>query len=246
MFRTHAPEFVRILAGRPACIDPSWLGRIFPRAERRVSILDLGCGAGRLLRPLANIGSSVVGLDYSAELLACAMSEAQALGNVTLVKGDMRNLGDFFPKQHFQVIVRAYTSLGYFSRTVEGQILRACHDVSTPDGRLIVDTFNAEWFRAHPVIERTTHLADFDLLEHYAWNEGLHSVRCLWRYTRGDTVITEIPFDLDGYTLTELDQLLSTAGWARELLIRNIDRFQTAHENEGLERLVVVARKAKK
>ena len=53
------------------------------------SILDLGCGAGRLLRPLREAGHRVVGLDHDERALAWA---AQACGTRDeLVQQDLRD-----------------------------------------------------------------------------------------------------------------------------------------------------------
>jgi SAM-dependent methyltransferase len=44
--------------------------RIDAALARRSSVLELGCGAGRLLRPLADAGHTCVGVDESALMLA--------------------------------------------------------------------------------------------------------------------------------------------------------------------------------
>ncbi|MBV9932706.1 MAG: class I SAM-dependent methyltransferase [Actinobacteria bacterium] len=65
-------------------------------------ILELGCGTGRLTKPLAALGFDVVGLDNDPEML-----EWSAPG-VTLVEGDMRafDLGRRFP-----LVIIPYNSL---------------------------------------------------------------------------------------------------------------------------------------
>lgn len=57
------------------------------------AILELGCGTGRLLLPLARAGHRVTGLDSSAEMLTRARERIRAAGlaeRVTLVQGDLR------------------------------------------------------------------------------------------------------------------------------------------------------------
>ncbi len=243
MFRCHALEFAQILAARRAAIDPSWLRSVLPAPPQRLAILDLGCGTGRLLAPLAELGTQVVGLDYSAELLGVAADQACTLAHGVLVQGDMRHLRALFPDAQFQLIVRAYTSLGYFDRATEGAILRDCHAISSPGARLVVDTFNADWFKAHPLVERCAPIGGFSLHETYRWNHTRHSVECLWRYVAGQDTLAEIPFELEGYDLAELDALLGQAGWERERLIKDIACFDAVAASADLERLVVVARK---
>lgn len=50
-------------------------------------VLDLGCGAGRHLGPLAGSGACVVGMDQSPELLSEAHDEVPEAAGSTLVRG---------------------------------------------------------------------------------------------------------------------------------------------------------------
>src|SRR5690242_432072 len=61
--------------------------------ERERSILELGCGTGRIILALAEEGFSVTGVDVSEAMLALCGSKAAQLGfqdRVRLVRGDMR------------------------------------------------------------------------------------------------------------------------------------------------------------
>ena len=62
-------------------IDPGFAPR---------SVLDFGCGVGRLLLPFAKIATDVVGLDVSPSMLQEARRncDAQRLGNVRLFRSD--------------------------------------------------------------------------------------------------------------------------------------------------------------
>ena len=51
-------------------------------------VLEIGCGAGRLTRPLAQRARSVVALDVSPEMLALAARHNPGLGNVEWMLGD--------------------------------------------------------------------------------------------------------------------------------------------------------------
>ena len=60
-------------------------------------VLELGCGTGRLLLPLARAGFTITGLDSSEAMLALAQQklaqESEVIrGRVTLVSGDMADL----------------------------------------------------------------------------------------------------------------------------------------------------------
>ena len=57
-------------------------------------ILELGCGTGRMLIPLALEGHQVTGLELSEAMLAAAQAKvdgAHAGDRVALIQGDMRN-----------------------------------------------------------------------------------------------------------------------------------------------------------
>lgn len=55
-------------------------------------VLDIGCGVGRLTRPLASRAGSVYGLDVSREMLKLAADHNPALANVEWLHGDGRGL----------------------------------------------------------------------------------------------------------------------------------------------------------
>ena len=71
--------------------------------------LELGCGTGRLLVPMARAGVSMVGLDRSAEMLARARTRARRLPRAArpaLVRGDIRTLP--FPDRSFGAVMAPY------------------------------------------------------------------------------------------------------------------------------------------
>jgi SAM-dependent methyltransferase len=56
------------------------------------TVLDIGCGVGRLTRPAASRARAVVALDVSEEMIERAKELNAGLGNVTWVLGDGRSL----------------------------------------------------------------------------------------------------------------------------------------------------------
>lgn len=73
---------------------PYWLGLA---EETGGPVLELGCGTGRVLRPLAEAGYSVTGLDRDPDMLA--HPNLQNLPNTQLIQADMTDfdLGKQFP-----------------------------------------------------------------------------------------------------------------------------------------------------
>lgn len=69
--------------------DAAWLAWF---AHPDATVVDLGCGIGRLLRPLAAHCKAMVGVDISAEMLARARSYLGEAPNVELRRTDGRTL----------------------------------------------------------------------------------------------------------------------------------------------------------
>jgi SAM-dependent methyltransferase len=108
-------------------------------------ILELGCGTGRVLIPIARLGKRITGIDSSPLMLAqcktqLAAEPAAVREMATVEAGDMRNLdlGRTFslvtvPFRPFQHLI-----------SVADQIaaLRSVHRHLEPGGRLVFDVFN--------------------------------------------------------------------------------------------------------
>jgi ubiquinone/menaquinone biosynthesis C-methylase UbiE len=89
-------------------------------------VLDVACGSGRVLVPLAQAGHQVTGVDASAHMLAVAREKLVAAGsdagaNARLVQGDMRS---FQLDERFDLAVIAVKSFAYLTeRTDQEQTL---------------------------------------------------------------------------------------------------------------------------
>lgn len=108
-------------------------------------LLELGCGTGRLLFPLASNGHSVVGLDISSEMLKIARRKLRRdypdlKGMVKLVKGDMR---DFSLKMTFGGVLIAFNTFMHLISIKEQDSCLSCiYKHLEPNGRLIVSVTN--------------------------------------------------------------------------------------------------------
>lgn len=78
-----------------------WAGAALPFIEAG-PVLEVGCGRGRLLRPITRLGWSVVGVDYSWEMARhAARSSAQPVA-----QGDALALP--FPDGHFATLITTF------------------------------------------------------------------------------------------------------------------------------------------
>ncbi|MDQ6661437.1 MAG: class I SAM-dependent methyltransferase, partial [Chloroflexota bacterium] len=108
-------------------------------------ILELACGSGRLLVPLARDGYELVGVDSSAEMLRLARQQLEAeelAKRVTLIQQDMRAL---HLSQQFRL---AFIALGSFahitSRQAQQQALASIRAQMAYSGTFILDISNAD------------------------------------------------------------------------------------------------------
>lgn len=104
-------------------------------------VLELACGTGAYLIPLAEKGIEAVGLDISSEMLERAREKAFAQNvSLDLRLGDIR---DFQLKQKFGLILLLGNSLQHLLTLVDIEsCLAAVKQHLQPDGRFIVEVFN--------------------------------------------------------------------------------------------------------
>ena len=72
-------------------------------------VLELGCGTGRVTKPLARAGVDIVGIDRSAPMLARAITNSpirQLTRSLRLVRGDIRALP--FAARSFSMVLAPY------------------------------------------------------------------------------------------------------------------------------------------
>ena len=85
--------------------EEMWLHRLLPFLDnRRMRILDIGCGPGFFSLLLARLGHEVTAFDYAEGMLAKAAENARLFNvSLTLRKGDAQNLP--FADESFDLIV---------------------------------------------------------------------------------------------------------------------------------------------
>jgi SAM-dependent methyltransferase len=111
--------------------------------QRGDPILEVGCGTGRVVLPLAQAGYKVIGVDTSEAMLAIARRHLENLEHlkeqVHLIQGDILQ-----HQGRYQLILLSYNALMHFT-TQEAQlaILRHLAGLLLEDGLMVIDLPNA-------------------------------------------------------------------------------------------------------
>ncbi|MCA1647211.1 MAG: class I SAM-dependent methyltransferase [Chloroflexi bacterium] len=121
--------------------------------EQGHRVLEVPCGSGRVLVPLARAGFEVVGVDISPHMLALARAklDSQAKKAVRLIQADMRDFR--LDVADFDVAVMAVKSFAYLT-TPDDQLrcLRSIRAHLRPAGLLAIDFMHPrpDWVAAPP------------------------------------------------------------------------------------------------
>lgn len=100
---------------------------------RPATVLDAGCGTGRVAIELSRRGHDVVGVDVDAAMLEAARAKAPDL---TWVEGDLTDPGLDLGRT-FDLVVMAGNVLIFVPRGTEGQVIANAARWLAPGGRLV-------------------------------------------------------------------------------------------------------------
>ena len=224
-FYSDARRYDRLFPGGQPAVD-------FYRtqADRQGgSVLELGCGTGHKLLPIAADGHPCTGLELSPDMLAEARRKAneRALA-VEWVPGDMR---DFDLGQTFDLVFVAANSLLHLQETADLlACLRSVRAHLAPGGRFVFDVFNpsvrvlAEADGARRTREDLRFVdpdrgeVRVDVAETY--DAAAQVTRGTWHFSTDDeTDFAVVPLELRSIFPQELPLLLAAAG------LRLVERF---------------------
>jgi len=115
--------------------------------EKRSSIIDVGCGAGRHSKYLASKGFDVTGIDTAFSSIQLAKPYQSAL--LRFFQHDMRTP---FGKDRFDYVFNFFTSFGYFKSQHEHyQVIKNMADAIKPGGTVVIDYLNVAYAEDHLV-----------------------------------------------------------------------------------------------
>ncbi len=113
------------------------------------TILDAGCGDGRLAVRLARAGLSVTAIDHDAGQLDRARSLASDVGvSMTLVEGDLARL-EF--EAEFDFAVMWFNTFGFLDDAANQEVIAGLRRSLKVGGQLVIDTLNHDAVVRHLV-----------------------------------------------------------------------------------------------
>jgi 2-polyprenyl-3-methyl-5-hydroxy-6-metoxy-1,4-benzoquinol methylase len=207
------------------------------------SVLDAPCGWGRLSRPLALLGATVLGVDQSETLLTFARRDRADLPAERLryLSHDLRTpLGE----TGFDVAINIFTSFGYGTEEEDVAMFRTLRGAVRPGGRVLVETNHRDLmcaFMAHGA-KASRRLPDGTLFVDEPDFDAITGVVHLNWYWSGPSGSGEKHADWRCYTPTQIVDLLQRAGLRFTGAYKGLSKVP--YKAEGLEaggRIAVIA-----
>ncbi len=166
-------------------------------------VLELACGTGRVLLPLAEEGVDITGLDISGHRLRFAKEKAPDGLAIDLIRADMREFS--FDRRFKTVIIPANSIQALISIEDYEKLFSNIHEHLEEDGRLIFDVFDPSL----DILNRDPD-EEFDVTE-YQDPYGGGKIDIM---ERTDYISTEQVLDFEWYYRKD-DELIET--WDRQL-----------------------------
>jgi SAM-dependent methyltransferase len=218
--------------------------------------LELACGTGRLLLPLARAGFSVTGLDASRFMLAVArrklaQEDHEVRARCRLVDG---NMSRFALEERFGLIcipARSFQILP--TRDEQRSCLECCARHLRPEGRLAIDVFNPrldllispKGHRVGPTEFEGPDGASIVHESHTQYDRASQALTAAWWYVARDEegTATRHDYRLEMRYLFRfgMEWMLEACGFEVEVLYGNFDRSEFAADSPEL---IFVARRA--
>lgn len=135
------------------------------------NVLDIGCGIGRVLKPLAKHFHTLVGIDVSSTMITQSKTWLADHPNITTFENSGVDLREF--KNESFNLVYSYVAFQHMPRTVFDQYLREINRVLSPEGYLALQLPIGPYFDVP--IEDTIGIRSYTLqeIEQKLRNNGL-------------------------------------------------------------------------
>ncbi len=209
------------------------------------SVLELGCGYGRMVTALARPGRTVVGVEHDPQLLALAQAAVDLLPEssrtgVELVAGDMRNLA---LDRRFDRVLIPYC--GLYCLLDDADLDAALATVArhlAPHGRVALDVYRADEFHAEsepedvpedahtPLARVEVEGMPYEVLERSQWDKPRQRIDVSYLYVGEDGIGVQGTIEQRYLLETQLRDALARAGLS---IVRLADGFVPPPDHGG-------------
>ena len=189
----------------PAAPQPEEAARLLAGRKR---VVDVGCGTGRHAAFLAERGFQVIGIDSSEEMLAVARERAPE------VQFEQADLFDWRPAPLVDGVLCRGVLNDLVADDERTRAIDALHEMLAPGGLLVLSVREIEQTRVRygrePVTSRSAG-GVFFRAEHRFVGDLVNVEETL----SSEDAHADFRFQMRPWTLTELDQRLTAAGFSR-------------------------------
>ena len=196
-------------------------GLLEERGMGSCRVIDAPCGIGRIGVPLAQLGFTVRGVDYSPHLVDVANLKAMRFGvsgSASFVVGEMSGLASEFEPGSFDCAINVFTSIGYGTERDDLRFFGELRKVVRKGGLLLISGLrNRDYIVRNPsqnVYEESEKLL---VLDNYEFDVATSRERGSWRFYlkvgKAMKWVGEFPIDIRIYSPHELSFMLRRSGW---------------------------------
>lgn len=222
-------------------------------------VLELGCGTGRLLIPIARAGYRVTGIDNSPAMLALArdhldQERLDVQSRVYLIEADMKSLSLKHKEHHFALVLLPYNTLFHFHENEILPLFRRISPCLQEEGHIFIDIANP--FLIDQILddpqpslenifvdqESGETVRQFSQSQLYASDQCLHT-SWIFEVERDSGLAPElmtVEFDYWYHYPHQLQLMLQQAGFHLERMQGNYDGSAFSEDSE---RLILIAQR---
>lgn len=231
VFVDHAELYGEVLESLKPRAGPELRGlrRLMARegVPAGARILDIACGIGRHIVPLAAAGYDAVGADFSPAYVdrARAYAADRGLGShrIRFLVSDYRKIDRGLRRageRPFDVAISLFTSMGHYGEAGDLAALRAVRKVVRPGGLFVLEMGSRDWVVAHfrPKGKvRTGPGGSLEIRESRTLDWATSTIASRWEFFRLGSgrprKLWEEEITVRMYSLHELRALFERGGW---------------------------------
>ena len=175
------------------------------------SLLDICCGIGRHLIPLARRGIKTTGVDLCLEFIQEAERKAKrSKVKLDLICEDARKIKF---RNRFSGVINMWGSIGYFEREADNfKLIRKAYEALKPGGKFLLHPINRDWIAKNFVKRQWYRAGSYKILEERELDFATGRVNSTWTFIRnGEQVQKNVSIRI--YCFHELREYFRKAGF---------------------------------